>query len=42
MKAKTTTDSYNGEMRRRITATTMTKPDFAAESSALLTLLTAA
>jgi replication factor A1 len=36
LKVKTKTEEYNGEARRRITAVAMSRPDYAAESKALL------
>ena len=39
MKTKATGDSYNGEVRRRITAVALSKPDYAVESAALLASL---
>ena len=39
MKTKATSDSYNGELRRRVTAVALSKPNFAAESAALLAAL---
>jgi replication factor A1 len=39
MKVKTKTEEYNGEARRRITAVSLTKPDYAAQSKAMLAAL---
>jgi hypothetical protein len=41
MKTKSTTDSYNGELRRRITVTSLAKPDFAAQCQEMLALIAA-
>jgi replication factor A1 len=39
MKVKTKTEEYNGEARRRITAVTLSKPDYVAQSKAMLAAL---